>query len=389
MDYTFKTGEDVLSLSYEKDDDQLYTRVRVKGPMTVSSSTDAWEEVWQTNGVTNPIGVWYDPADPGNIRVLDSHTKRIYLMQQSDRAILSSVYVGGSASFPLGLSGDPADSDAYYVLSAPWAFGYASTNNKLIKFRKSDNAVLLVFSLPNGRWSDVKVSAVNIWLTNLDDNKFWKFDRVTGNPVTGYGLYGSGIIFPDPTGVAVDGTEITVFYAAGRSYVMDESAPTTVIRSLLSAAGMWGGDWDTSTHTELFVVGSAQHSTWKYTTTTTVETSFQILVEAIDEDLEALLEALTGYPEIRRKTVTLPAIISVADAQAMAEQILLSIAKFGDSLDVGIIGNPAIQKGDKVRIEDPVLGVASNWQVISYRSDLSGDAGTYLGVLSLKRLVAP
>lgn len=395
-DYTFRTGEDVLALALETDDEQAYSRVRVDGPMTVTSSTPAWEEVWETSAVGHPVGVWYDPADPDHVRVLDSRTKRVYRLLQADQSIVDSVYIGGSVAYPVGLSGDPDDADAYWILNAPcWDTGGPvngiQSGNALHKFRKSDNVHLATYGLPNGAWSDMKVSAAFVWLTRYLTHELWKFDRTTVTPLTGYTLAdpANGALLRNPTGVAVDGTTLDVFYAAGRSYLVDESAPTTVTSSIASSPGMYGGDYDVDTHTELFVVSSGQSRTWKYTIASITETSTEVYAEAIDPAFEALLESLSGSPEIRRLRVHLEAIVSVADAQAQAEAMLARVNHFDRTIDVGIIGNPALQKIDKVRFEDPVLGLAGDWQVGTYPSELDGDAGTYLGTLSMKPWEAP
>jgi hypothetical protein len=53
-------------------------------------------------------------------------------------------------------------------------------------------------------------------------------------------------------------------------------------------------------------------------------------------------------------------------------------------VDAGIIGNPAIQKNDLVRVEDPVSGVAQNFVIDTYRSLMSAD-GTFVGTVALIR----
>jgi hypothetical protein len=381
-DYTYRTGEDIMVLDSEIDDDQLATRVMVSGPMTTSNSVAAWDELWSTTAIDHPVGAWYRSTDSANVRILGSHTKRIYVLRQSDRVVLSSWYIGASVPYPLGLSGDPADATIYWVLSAPWAFtgGVAHgtrSGNVLHKFQVSDNAHLASYALPTGAWSDLKVSGSYVWLTDYDTDQLWQFDH-TGSPLGGYGLGGH----VNPTGLAINGTDIEVFYEEGHSYIVDESSPGVVTNTVLSSADMWGGEYDTDTGTELFVVGSGH--VWKYTVSSTTEISVEVTAEAVNSSLETDLLNATGYAEVRRLIVTLPAILSQSDAQNSAEILLAQVDRFGNALDIGIIGNPAIQKGDKVTVEDPVLGIASDWQVISYRSDMAGDSGTYLGTLSLK-----
>jgi hypothetical protein len=130
----------VMSLGWETDQYDLRTRVKVRGPLTTLKN--AWTEVWRTSKFHLPVGLWYDPTDSANLRVLDRGTKRLYKLRQSDRVILSSVYLGAVCAHPLGLSGDPASSTVYWVLEAPWRTTGVSTNNKILKLRKSDNVVL-------------------------------------------------------------------------------------------------------------------------------------------------------------------------------------------------------------------------------------------------------
>jgi hypothetical protein len=85
----------VMSLGWETDQYDLRTRVKVRGPLTTLKN--AWSEVWRTSKFHLPVGLWYDPTDSANLRVLDRGTKRLYKLRQSDRVILSSVYLGACA----------------------------------------------------------------------------------------------------------------------------------------------------------------------------------------------------------------------------------------------------------------------------------------------------
>jgi hypothetical protein len=93
----------VMSLGWETDQYDLRTRVKVRGPLTTLKN--AWTEVWRTSKFHLPVGLWYDPTDAANLRVLDRGTKRLYKLRQSDRVILSSVYLGGVCAHPLGTVG--------------------------------------------------------------------------------------------------------------------------------------------------------------------------------------------------------------------------------------------------------------------------------------------
>jgi hypothetical protein len=64
------------------------------------------------------------------------------------------------------------------------------------------------------------------------------------------------------------------------------------------------------------------------------------------------------------------------------------LARRSRVLDAGILGNPAIQKSDTVRIEDPVTGIAEDWRIDTHRSGMSA-GGTYTGTLALLPVAAP
>ena len=183
--YTFRSGEDIVSLQDSIDQYDLKTRVKVRGPLTTVTATDTWREVWRTSKFKKPVGIWYDPTDSNNIRVLDRGTKKLYKLRQSDRAILSSVYLGGTIPYPLGVSGDPADSTIYWVLNAPWLWG-SGAGNSVKKVRKSDNHILASYSMPSGHLSAVKVSSAYIWVTDLTTDRFYSRSKSDGSAVADY-----------------------------------------------------------------------------------------------------------------------------------------------------------------------------------------------------------
>ena len=172
------TSQHVISLRRETDQFALRTRVKVRGPLTTTTLTDTWRQVWKTGKFSKPVGLWYDPDDPANLRVIDRGTKKLYKLRQSDRAIIASVDMSGICAHPLGLSGDPADSSIYWILNAPWIDG-GSTGNKAKKVRKSDNDVLATSACRTGRWSALKVSSSYLCLTNLDTDRFYSATRPT------------------------------------------------------------------------------------------------------------------------------------------------------------------------------------------------------------------
>jgi len=400
--YIFHSGEDITTLANELDQYELRTRVKVRGPLTTQTLTDTWRELWRTTKFRYPVGIWYDPADPGNIRVLDRRTKRLYKMRQSDRVVLSYFYVGASTvcPYPLGVSGDPANADVYYLLSCPWRFG-VSGGNKVIKMRKSDNHVLARWSIPSGRWSAIKVSAAYMWLTNLDTDRFYKMSKANASTLASYRhTYGS--LQSNPSGLMVDGTTLHLFWANGgttaRFLVCSESAPGTVTKVVKTAgSSLHGGEMDTTTHAECYGDNETSGLTAKFTLVAAEDITTEVFAEVIDTDLEDELGLLAqissrehdSHPtdddhayEIRRDTLNVPAVKSLAQATETAARRLDKLARRRDVVDVGIIGNPAIQKSDVVRVIDHKVNSLRDYQIDTYRSQMDA-TGTYLGTMAL------
>ena len=53
------------------------------------------------------------------------------------------------------------------------------------------------------------------------------------------------------------------------------------------------------------------------------------------------------------------------------------------SKPAAVIGNPAIQLRDMIRVEDPPSSIAHNWLLDTYRDVMDAEAGTYLGTVAL------
>jgi hypothetical protein len=149
----------------------------------------------------------------------------------------------------------------------------------------------------------------------------------------------------------------------------------------MSGTRCYGGDIDTTTDTEFYGVLGGVSLVAKFTLIEPSTTD--VAVEVVNDELEAQLgvELDTGV-EIRRLVLRLDEVTSYAQATEAAARWLDKIDQFRNVLDVGIIGNPAIQKGDMVRITDPVTEIDADFQVDTYRTSMSGD-GTYLGTMAL------
>lgn len=398
----------VISLGWETDQYDLRTRVKVRGPLTTLKN--AWSELWRTSKFSLPVGLWYDPSAPTILRVLDRGTRRIYRLRQSDRVILSSVYIGGSAAHPLGLSGDPGDATAYWLLEAPWRSTGVTSGNKILRMRKSDNAVLARWAIPNGRWSAIKVSASFVWLTNLDTDKVYKRSKADGSSIASYSIsYDSGTGFPqtsvgvaqtNPSGLMIDGTTLYYFFANGgstaRFLVADESAPRTLTGKVATAGTqLHGGEMDTTTHTECYGDSDSLHLVAKFTLKE--PTSHDVAQEAIDTDLEDELGLLAQLEDrvhdahplvaahpflVRRETMSIDEVTSLAQAMQVAQARLAELAKRREVLDVGIVGNPALQKGDLVEVHDPLVGITVSGRIDTLETDMTAGQ-PFVGVAAI------
>ena len=164
--------------------------------------------------------------------------------------------------------------------------------------------------------------------------------------------------------------------------VSTTATPSTIVRELaFSGTQSLGGDIDTTTHTELYATAAELSLIYKYTLLEPVTND--VSVEVVNDELEAALGVeLDTSVQIRRLSMRLDVVTSYAQACEIAWRWLDRLDQYRNVVDVGIIGNPALQKADMVRIVDPVTLIADDFMVDTYRSSLSGD-GTYLGILSL------
>lgn len=387
--YVFRTGEDIVELDPQRDDYDTKTRVRAVGPYTTLQ--DAWTELWHTNVIVNPTGVRYDEDDSTHLYVADGPTKKVYKILQSDRSIVSST--GALVTTYLnGLSGDPSDDTVYWTFDTPWITTGTPTNNKIRKHLKSDNSVVATFTLANELWTDMKVGADAIWATNFTDDKVHKLSKTDGSEIAEYvvvdAFTNGGTRTPtgtkyNPIGLAIDGTDLYMAFYGEATMLRGQTTDPSDIDKVLVFSGTksLGGDIDTTTHTELYACSGGLSLVFKYTMVEPVTT--EVSVEVANTALEATLgAALDTGAEIRRLILRLDVVTSLANATEAAARWLDKLDQYLNVMDVGIIGNPALQKGDMVRVEDPVTSIANDFQIDTYRSSLSAD-GTYLGTLAL------
>jgi len=398
--YTFRAGEDIVSLGDELDQYNLVTRIKVRGPLTTTTLQDTWRELWRTTKLHLPVGIMYRPSEPANIYVIDRGTKRLYCLRQSDRAIIATAYLGAVIPHPLGLSGDPSDASIYWVLNAPWIDG-GSGGNSVKKVRKSDNVVLASYSLPSGRWSALKVSASYMWLTNLDTDRFYKRSKADASAIANYQHTYASVTQANPSGIMVDGTTLYLFWANGgttaRFLVCDEATPTTIDKIVKTAGTvLHGGEMDTTTHTECYGDSDSLGLVAKFSLLAAVDQTDEVATEVVNTDLEDELGELAiwgdrehdthpgdaDHPyEVRRMTLDLEVITSMAQATETAMRQLELADQRRRVLDTGIVGNPALQKTDLVAVVDPITGISTSFIIDTLRTDHRG--GTYLGTAAL------
>jgi hypothetical protein len=416
-DYTYRVGEDLTELDLAGDDYDLATRVKVRGPLTTNKP--AWAETWHTNVIALPVGLFYDAADPDHLYVLDRSTKKLYKLLQSDRSIVSSVTLTG-ITHPLGISGDPSDATIYWILEAPWKYTGSTTGNKIHKVRRSDQAILATYAIANGRWTTIKVSAAAIWLGNWDTDQVHKHSKADGSSVASYTVTFEAVAQTNPTGIAVDGTTLLLFFygmsGGNRFLLVDESDPTTVdptnalgvTSGVISTAGtnILGGEMDTTTHADLYACSDDLGLVWKFALVEPVDETVAVVVADLDLEDEIGLAAQVGdrthdlthagdpdHPfEIRRLTFDLKVITSVAQATESATRLLARYSQRRLTLDVGTVGNPAQQLRDMVAIDDPVAAIDEAerlWMVDTLRTEMDAEGDTFLAVMALLPWQAP
>jgi hypothetical protein len=231
-----------------------------------SSGAGGFTQQWSTNNIPKPTGVWYNPSDSGNLRVVSAANKEIYTLNLSTKQVTAKTGPL-SVTYPGGLSGDPSDASVYWVLDSPWAAG-SGANSRILKMNASTNAVISTFTLNTNHWSDMKVDSSVIWLANLTTGQFHTRSKSDGSAIAAYGPTYSGAVsgsYPYPTGIAINGTTGYLFFEyGGRVFVVNTSSPTVVL-STLSTTGttLLGGEINVSTG-DLYGVNFSQNETYDY-----------------------------------------------------------------------------------------------------------------------------
>ncbi len=244
-----------------------------------ATTTPQWKQEWATGTPTTPTGVRFDPTQPDRLFVCQGQYPYIYCIKLSDRSVISKTYIGRSVPYPAGLSSDPNDSSIYWILNSAFEFGGTSSGAFFAKMRASDNTLLAKYNLSSTRWSDIRVSGNFIWLTNLDDDLFHKYSKITFTEDSTYSIVYNGTTMVNPTGTYVDTdgatTTLGYFFLAGNIILRaDETAPTTITGSQSTAGtDLLGGDMNILTHAELFACDPLTNRTYGYSLQTSTPAS--------------------------------------------------------------------------------------------------------------------
>jgi hypothetical protein len=75
-------------------------------------------------------------------------------------------------------------------------------------------------------------------------------------------------------------------------------------------------------------------------------------------------------------------VTSLAQAMQVAQERLAELSKRRQVLDIGIVGNPALQKGDLVSCDDPLVGITVYGRIDTLETDMSADQ-PYVGVAAV------
>ncbi len=385
-----------LDLAHSIDEYDLRTRVKVRGSIAIAKP--AWAETWHTNLFTKPVGLWYDPTQSTHVRVLDRGTKKIYNLKQSDRtkdgAGIYPIDISGDVTYPLGLSGDPADSDRFWVLEAAWRVG-AGNSASVHKYDASSGAHLAEYSLPDGQWSDLKVTSAHLVLTNYGTGKIHLRSKTDGSAVSNATTTYAAVAQDNPTGVFADSTTLGLFFQGhARFLLVDESDTTTVdttnalgvTAGKISTAGtkINGGEMDTDTDADLFACSDDLGLVWKFALTEPATDA--VSTELIDTDLEDELGFLSGtadrehdahpgdadHPfEIRRETMEIAKLFdNAAQAAEVASRRLAIVSHRRETLDIGTVGNPGLQLPDLIQATDDRTGIDALYVLDTIRSHM-------------------
>lgn len=234
-----------------------------------------WTKQWVSTAVGHPIGVAYDPAEPGYVYVGAQLARKVRKIDQSTRAVVSSspALWSGTDKGMGGISFDPDDATIIWVLEAPWLNG-STANTKIRKVRRSDWAILATYDLGSAvQLTDIRVDGDYVWTTRYDNDRIQRRDKSNPTSVTHSDtITYKGKLQRKPNGIAINGTAVAYWFGGdsgggtGRALIANTSAPTTItgVQNTKNVSG-FGGEWTTEGGDQfLYVVNYLTGKTYKY-----------------------------------------------------------------------------------------------------------------------------
>jgi hypothetical protein len=225
--------------------------------------TDTWTELWHGTNVPNPAGIFYDPADTSIIRIISETTRRVYTVRQADR-VVTAVSAALFTHYAAGLSGIPGDATHYLALEAPWLSG-STAHSYIHKVLKATNTIVASYDIGTDHWTALKSDGTNIYLTNYSDDKIYK-KTMTGGAVSSTHITYNGVVQTKPTGVSINGTEIDYWFSGTKRMLRADTSAYATITSVVSTQAItaFGGEWDTTTGTHLYMDSVDVDEYWKF-----------------------------------------------------------------------------------------------------------------------------
>lgn len=393
---SFSGAREVYVIDAGLDDNELKTRVSVFGAAAVAA-TETWNEIWNANVVGQPNGL-YDRPD-GELYAIDGKKRLIYLLNNGEDKPTGKSQITASAlsahSCDGGMDGFPGIDYYVVVLETPFrdsadGLGSSSADCRLLLVNLNTGLVLSSHAvLGAGTYTAVRCTGSHIYVTRFDNQTIKKFD-------TSFALVDTIDIssIGSPTGLAIDGTNLWIF-AGGTISVVDESAPTVVITTHPAPGAVGGGEIDSSDNSYLYADVPGAGLIYKYQLATPPTPA--ISADAIDYALEDALGARaevdarthTGCPfvigdhafERRLYTLSDETLASITQAQDTANRLLARLSKKRRTVQIGIIAQPQLQKGDPIEVHDPPSGLDHQLVMIdTYQT--SQRESTYLGTIS-------
>lgn len=379
--YTFRSKEDITVLDPEVNDDSLKTRVRILGKANVGARY--LSEQFKFPGLGAPAGLAYDKTTK-SLWYLDQNSNLYRLNPQTNpMTVLAGPFALG-LGYPDGLSVDPLDNHLWVSDGFDASVGN-SVNRKYKKIDRNTQLVLLgPFTNPDGdhcdlyAWDSSGTGAgpVQIKMTTFTSGQIVTMSTAgaevgrVASPATsptaldadtGGGLF---LVAWD----AVDFYQVS-FAGAIINTIKEDSKNSNAVATVTDSTVYDFGD--------VYLAWKNQNLIVKFALINPSGIDTATYAEAVD----TLLESSLGG-EVRLARIVDLAVTDKAMAQRVANRQLDRLHLNARPLTFGAIGNPGIQKFDRITLSVPGANVASDWRVLNLRSDQLGRDGTYLMVVT-------